>query len=468
MSQQASKRSACDRCRAQKLRCPQTEPQSNEPCARCARAGAICVTSSARPLGRPRTIHQDGSKVSKMPSATGLERSTRTRELVADTPRKVPRLAATTSTWDPPEEPPDLLECASSHSDRTLSWMLNEGSSLFSGIHLPEEDGGIDPLCTLQPDKAVGAGMKFNQHTSNDTYNNDLQNWIPDVDTLGSDYPECNDLALEMNRKSSEPPNGAEALIGLARLNESITRQLARAKMFPWRASAAHGACSERHQGTGANGVAEVLQSTSEFINILRKIFPASASALSRPSLADHRAPSLPDSGISACPSLSDGQLQDFSPTSSRTVSTASPLSMSTVLLLLSSYIQLLQLYDTIFHHVYDLFSETPSHVMGLCPGQAQSHFRVMGLDAIDGHLHVKILIQVIEHHLESLETLIDLPADFRLSEPPNSSKGILSNMNLSELVQIIMTQIEECPQNPGKSVVESLRSGIKRVKGLL
>lgn len=348
--------------------------------------------------------------------------------------------------------------------------MLNEGSSLFSGIHLPEEDGCIDPLCTLQQDKAVavGVGVKFGQETSNNTSNSDLQNWIPEVDPLDSDYPECNDLELETNGNSSEPPNAAEALIGLARLNESITRQLSRAKMFAWRAPPAHGACSQSHQGTGANGVAEVLQSTSEFINILRKIIPSSASALSRSSLANDRAPSLPDSGISACPSLSDGQLQDFWLPSSRTVSATSSLSTSTVLLLLSSYIQLLQLYDTIFRHVYDLFSEMPSHVMGLCPGQAQSQFRVMGLDSIDGHLHIKILIQVIEHHLESLETLIDLPADFRLSEPPNSSKGILSNMNLSELVQIVMTQIEECPEKSGKSVVESLRNGIKKVKGLL
>ena len=468
MSQQSSKRSACDRCRAQKLRCPQTEPQSNEPCARCARAGAVCVTGSARPLGRPRTMHQDGSKISKISSSTGSERSIRSRQPVADTPRKVPRLSTTTSNWSPPEEPPDLLECASSHSDRTLSWMLNEGSSLFSGIHLPEEDGCIDPLCTLQQDKAIAVGMTFDQQTSNNTCKSDFQNWIPEVDPVDPDYPECNDLELETNRNSSEPPDAAEALIGLARLNESITRQLSRAKIFPWRAPPAHGTCSQRHQGTGANGVAEVLQSTSEFINILRKIIPSSVSILSRSSLANHRAPSLPDSGVSACPSLSDGQLQDFSLTSSRTISTASPLSTSTVLLLLSSYIQLLQLYDTIFRHVYDLFSETPSHVMGLCPGQAQSQFRVMGLDSIDGHLHIKILIQVIEHHLESLETLIDLPADFRLSEPPSSSKGILSNMNLSELVQIVMTQIEECPENSGKSVVESLRSGIKRVKGLL
>ena len=468
MSQQATKRSACDRCRAQKLRCPQTEPHSKEPCARCERAGAICVTGSARPLGRPRTIQQDGAQSLRKSPATGSGRSTRIREPADDVPRKVPRLSVTTPTWGPPEEPPDLYECASSHSDRTLSWMLNEGSSLFSGIRLPEDDAYIDPLRILQHDQTVAVGMKLAPEASNDTCNGASQNWLPDVDALDFDYPERNGLELETNRNSSEPPDAAEALIGLARLNESITRQLSRAKMFPWRAPPAHGVCSQKHPGTGENGVAEVLQSTSDFINILRKRLPSSGSALYHPPLASYRAPSLPDSGISACPSLSDGQIQDFSLTSPSTPSTASSLGTSTVLLLLSSYIQLLQLYDTIFRHVYDLFSDTPSPVLRSCPGQAQSQFHVMGLSSIDGHLHIKILIQVIEHQLESLETLIDLPADFRLSKPLKSSKGILSNMNLSALVQIVMTQIEECPENSGKSVVESLRNGIKKVKGLL
>jgi hypothetical protein len=54
MSVHLAKRSACDRCREHKVRCLRGE-QSNQACARCQRAGASCNTSSARPLGRPRT-----------------------------------------------------------------------------------------------------------------------------------------------------------------------------------------------------------------------------------------------------------------------------------------------------------------------------------------------------------------------------------------------------------------------------
>ncbi|RAH75490.1 Zn(II)2Cys6 transcription factor domain-containing protein [Aspergillus aculeatinus CBS 121060] len=49
----AAKRYACDRCRTQKLRCPREQQGLHDPCARCIRAGVECVTSDAKPLGRP-------------------------------------------------------------------------------------------------------------------------------------------------------------------------------------------------------------------------------------------------------------------------------------------------------------------------------------------------------------------------------------------------------------------------------
>ncbi|KAI8713680.1 Zn(2)-C6 fungal-type domain-containing protein [Fusarium sp. LHS14.1] len=47
------KRSACDRCRAQKLRCHRDEGHSSDACLRCLKSGTECVTSKARPTGRP-------------------------------------------------------------------------------------------------------------------------------------------------------------------------------------------------------------------------------------------------------------------------------------------------------------------------------------------------------------------------------------------------------------------------------
>lgn len=47
------KRSACDRCRFQKLRCYRDEGRSSGACNRCIKSGIKCVTGMARPTGRP-------------------------------------------------------------------------------------------------------------------------------------------------------------------------------------------------------------------------------------------------------------------------------------------------------------------------------------------------------------------------------------------------------------------------------
>ena len=47
------RRNACDRCRGQKLRCPREEQGIDNPCKRCQKAGAECITNASLPMGRP-------------------------------------------------------------------------------------------------------------------------------------------------------------------------------------------------------------------------------------------------------------------------------------------------------------------------------------------------------------------------------------------------------------------------------
>lgn len=48
-------RLSCDRCHAQKLRCPRQNPKDDESCSRCLLQGVQCVYSKPLPKGRPRT-----------------------------------------------------------------------------------------------------------------------------------------------------------------------------------------------------------------------------------------------------------------------------------------------------------------------------------------------------------------------------------------------------------------------------
>ncbi|KAK1754095.1 hypothetical protein QBC47DRAFT_385634 [Echria macrotheca] len=66
------KRSVCDRCREQKLRCrrdDRDESNLEEPCDRCQRLSAKCITSEAKPLGRPRTCILDSGPAVSSPAS---------------------------------------------------------------------------------------------------------------------------------------------------------------------------------------------------------------------------------------------------------------------------------------------------------------------------------------------------------------------------------------------------------------
>ena len=74
------KRSACDRCRSQKLRCIREEDQPADACMRCVKSGVKCVTSMARPTGRPPSrqppqIDQNSQTSNSSPDDSGVDMS---------------------------------------------------------------------------------------------------------------------------------------------------------------------------------------------------------------------------------------------------------------------------------------------------------------------------------------------------------------------------------------------------------
>ena len=72
-----STRGACDRCRGQKLRClrdEQNQDDSQAPCTRCFKAGAICCYGIARRAGRPSASHRSQAQA---PFSPQLRRGTR-------------------------------------------------------------------------------------------------------------------------------------------------------------------------------------------------------------------------------------------------------------------------------------------------------------------------------------------------------------------------------------------------------
>ncbi|KAI1376086.1 hypothetical protein F4677DRAFT_95419 [Hypoxylon crocopeplum] len=454
MSQPLAKRSACDRCRDQKLRCPRTEEQCSEPCARCQRAGAICVTSNPRPLGRPRTTTNDASlqRSSNLTTPT-LARGRPTGDSTTGPPRKISRLS-TESTWNILDDFTELLGGVNSPGNgRTPSWMPNDTASLFGALQVPDDGSLVNQISALAQDHEGDMGVTFNG-------DNGPQSQTMAMDNMNYDYPE-DKPEWEGSRNVLESPSTTDALTRLARLNETLGRQLSRVSTYPWRAPLVQGACAENIHGTSANPVSEVLQSTGDFINVLRGLQSLTVANSPTPS---QRPPSLPDSGIS----LSVGDQQEASLGQQTPLLLYSSISTPVVLLLLSSHIQLLQLYDTIFGHVYQLLRETPDHLIEPLPGQAQSHVQMPGVSSMTGHLYIKILIQIIVHHLDTLERIMDLPVEFRVSKRASASTRVFNGLVSSGLAYLVMTQPGDCPEKSGKSLVTSLRENIKKVQEVL
>lgn len=117
---------------------------------------------------------------------------------------------------------------------------------------------------------------------------------------------------------------------------------------------------------------------------------------------------------------------------------------------LLATYTQLLQLCKIIFREVLAVLLEVSKHNLGSCSGPSHSRVSVEGMLALGGHLQAKILMQVIEHHLEELDSFIGFPAELSLSGRV-CANGVFGNLNSTELVHTVIAQYEaeeshECP----------------------
>lgn len=145
------KRSACDRCRSQKLRCP-PRGHSAEPCARCTRLGARCVMSSHSAVGRNnKTPIQQRPKPALRPKG------------MADT-RSVPETSSETAMADPMGTthdtspfliPDDNLDVFSSRSIGPTEHLFTDAMMFRDRSHSDanDDDMGVNISDLLYPDR---------------------------------------------------------------------------------------------------------------------------------------------------------------------------------------------------------------------------------------------------------------------------------------------------------------------------
>ncbi|EFY94440.1 Zn(2)-Cys(6) zinc finger domain protein [Metarhizium robertsii] len=495
MNYNITKRTACDRCRGQKLRCRRAEQgDENEPCLRCHRAGAVCFTSSPRPSGRPRTnggYASDGRQPpapAPAPAAAAAPQSEtslntlaalgRRRRQLSDLPVDALALAApsrltsttrsigTTPAWAIPDG--ELQERLGALADRpspggssrgaAQPWISPDMGNLFSML-LPNADDVLDPLVGLGTGDQARAHEAMSEEAPRYSHNGNRHGAIElgmDVDSEGA-YDDAADGRDRDAALLSESPESGDVLINLARLMEMITIQIYRVRCHP-KSPAGEYPCIDKIHETQENPAAQVLQSTSEFTGILERFCTSSSSYMPTPSLFSSESGSL---GAEAADSLPNGPpLRQDDSCSANT----GPVGTPAVLLILSCYLQLLRLYDAITNRMLQSLQQLQD-VVGFF--QTAIELRISGLPSIKGHLYIKVLVQIMEHQINAMEKLLGLPAEYRLFGR-TASTGILSTVELSRLFKVVMAQGGGGPAKSGSSLVDSIRENLTSIKELL
>ncbi|KAF7959058.1 hypothetical protein EAE96_002575 [Botrytis aclada] len=239
----------------------------------------------------------------------------------------------------------------------------------------------------------------------------------------------------------------------------------------------------------------DILNSTRDFLRIL-KLFAGSAS---RPSVS----PAQSSSGIVLSSNPSSNTIRpghqkthknyannisgsDERSTSSSTDSPASStntalskgntqtspeLDFASLLLILTTYMHLLRLYEVLLSHIHDFLKEiSDSDDPSLFPLPGLSFF---SFPLQSGNLQTTILIQIITSLFEQIERFLGLPREHRIDSPEIGSDslvsgGFMSSKELVDIVKLVFRQQESGQSEFRRGGLEALRKHLEGIKHLL
>lgn len=256
---------------------------------------------------------------------------------------------------------------------------------------------------------------------------------------------------MSVDEQTLTTVTSADPRIRLSKLSEIVIQQLNRVRTYSWRPSQVQANCTAKGQGMDQNPLAQVLQSNSELAAILQQM------------MCGRTDNEQPDSAISVA-------------TSPSSTSTGDTPSTSTILLLLATWLQLLELYDKLFSHVRATLQEMSFDAITAFRGpMGMIGLRVPGMSLMQGDLSVKIMIQVITHQLETVEALLGLPDEYCVARRSGAAIGkphattLFSSLDTGvEVNGLLQTVMKDMPNGAGKATITSLSDKIKAVQGIL
>jgi hypothetical protein len=406
-----SKRSACNRCRNMKLRCPPYEGGDNTlSCGRCLRLGVHCVTSFPR-LVRPHP--KDNTKTaSTISSPCG--------------PGPMPRsnLPPNRRSFAPMDMEFDLGDWTE------LGVARDQGQGKGQSDMLATPTSTPNSLSSTIPEHIMPF---FDSNHHEPIFGNfNLYDLAHAEDPNGATYENsANILALSTLPIPRAPRIESEHRLISLRINLSKQSRQYRAAATTETLDSPESAssCRGKDMGIDQNGsmrplwFGDALQSISNFLSIIE------------------------DCG------------QELYATTDHHNSSTCPPAISIVIFLdiLSAYLEIVAIYDDLCAHLYNkLRACSQGSPLGfqIFPG-----LQLAGLSVEHSHLQTKILIQVVVHQFEMIEKVLGLPILYRISGRRDTYTGLLKDERGKRLLGIVME--DKC----GSNAVNSLRECLKNIE---
>lgn len=253
-------------------------------------------------------------------------------------------------------------------------------------------------------------------------------------------------------------PDQSDAIIKLSQLNERIAKHKTSSEAYPLCVPPDWRVCAETSEEIGKIPVVQALQVASEFSDILEWLTsaPTCAAPANIATPFDPSSPHIENSYSDSNPNAAVSSSQD----------TVFPFNQTIMLLLLSSYVQIIDLYAYIFGRACHVVQQIPDTTDFF---QRSARFRVNGMGPLKARLYISFMIQAAVDDLRSIENLMGLPQEFCISQNAIPTKGIFSGADSLSLLQLVLCQNGgACEKDSATSLVAVLKEKIQSLETLL
>ncbi|KAH6967652.1 hypothetical protein BKA56DRAFT_622525 [Ilyonectria sp. MPI-CAGE-AT-0026] len=420
MLKPAVRRSACDQCRAKRVRCLRGQ-DSTAPCARCFYMSARCVTGVPGHPGRPRKQRLASS------DGDGSSRATTTSPVDDLSPGSH---GMSTSTLG---DSIHGIVAGPAHEQPQPDFFF--GSPL---IHQGPTPGQEQEMLSLEHQQSSPPSQPQPQGLLNADDQDELNAMLH----MGGDSSNALDWMLipsfstegEVTLPPTPPPSQCfSAVSSLAGFRDEIDQRIASIDAYYSEPSKVVQRCrDDEDEGAGRdveNPAASLLACSRKFIDIIQSLTPAAQ-------LHTHT------------------HAEDA-------------LSTEVVLLALSSYLALMRLLDALFHRIYKYLCQVPRESWQSI--KVKSVLRIGGVSSLQDmplKAYAMGILDAIQGQVRTVERCMGIPAEYCLSGEAaalsTAAPGILSRADRARLFWVVVAQEDVKSRRGSKSYVESIRASIK------